>query len=138
LEGKVKLILVFFGLLFSIFNMLPIPWRLRIAWLKFLYFLTDSGTRIFPAILEWMKVQNTTYKMGKQTGEEYESIVQLEKILEYLEKSGVSPHQVSQAMSLAEKEAVPPSQLGAFLAQETLDPSTATQALRKSLESARY
>jgi hypothetical protein len=133
-----KAILVFFGLCFSLFNLLPMPWKLRILWWKFLYFLTDSGTRIFPAILEWTKTQNTRYKMGKQSGEEYESIVQLEKILQTLEGLNISPLQVARAVQIAEQEGIPPSEWGAFLAQQTLDPQTASRALRQSLQSTRY
>jgi hypothetical protein len=34
-----KSIIVFGGAIFSIFNLLPIPWTLRLTWMKFLYFI---------------------------------------------------------------------------------------------------
>ena len=126
------------GTVFSIFNLLPMPWPLRLVWMKLLYFITVKGTLIFPSIISWTKEQNVAYKMGKQKGEEYESIVQLEKVLEHLDTRGVPVQQVRQAVKQAETEAIPQEQLGAFIARAILDPLTAERVLRASLQSTRY
>ncbi len=110
----------------------------RILWLRLLFFITVKGTLLFPVILQWAKQQNVNYGMGKQKGEEYESIVQLEKILEFLEFHRVSIQDVRHAIQLAETKAVPPAELSEFIARTILDSSTAEQALRHSLQTTRY
>ncbi len=131
-------LIIICGFCFSVINLLPIPWPLRLRWFRLLYFLTVKGTLLFPSILHWTKRQNVAYKMGKQTGEEYESIVQLEKVLEYLEKKEFPAHKVDQAMRQAEKEAIPSDQIGVFIARNILDPLTAEQVLKQSLQTTRY
>lgn len=133
-----KSIIVFGGAIFSIFNLLPIPWTLRLTWMKFLYFITVKSTLIFPSIISWTKEQNVAYKMGKQHGEEYESIVLLEKVLEYFDKEGITVNQVKQAVEKAETKAIRQEQLGIFIAQEILDPLTSEQIIKESLQSTRY
>jgi hypothetical protein len=133
-----KKILMFLGLLFGIFNTLPIPWRLRLLWLRGLYFMTVNGTQLFPSILSWTRAQNTAYKMGKQAGEGYESIVQLEKILEFMDLQHVPVSKISQAFRSADQEGVPPEQLGPFLARACLDAQTADLALKQAFSSGRY
>jgi hypothetical protein len=131
-------IMLLAGTMFSIFNLLPIPWSLRLVWMRLLYFVILKGTLIFPSILSRTIEQNVAYKMGKQKGEEYESLVQLEKVLEYLDKKGIAIERVRQAVNQAEIEAIPQEELGAFIARAIFDPLTAKQVLRESLQSTRY
>jgi hypothetical protein len=126
------------GAAFGIFNLLPIPWSLRLLWMKLLYFITVKGTSMFPSILSWTRSQNVTYKMGKQEGEDYESLVQLEKVLEHLDMERFPAPQVKRVVEQAEAEAIPPEQLGVFIAQATLTPESAERVLRESLREARY
>jgi hypothetical protein len=126
------------GAVFTIFNLLPLPWRLRVQWMKFLYLVTAKGTQLFPSLLTWTKQQNMVYKMGKQEGEGYESLVQLERILEYLEQARIPIREIKQAVQQAEREAVPHEQIAAFIARVILDPLTAERVLRESLQGARY
>lgn len=78
------------------------------------------------------------YKMGKQEGEAYESIVQLEMVLQYLDSIGTTSDQVARTMDQAEAQAIPPDQLGIFIARKILDPLTAGKILEDSLRSTRY
>lgn len=133
-----RTLLLFAGAVFSTFNMLPTPWRLRVLWMRFLYFLTVKGTSWFPSILSWTHSQNIAYQMGKQSGEDYESIVQLEGVLKKLEELDVPPWQVKQALERAEAEAVPYEAYGAFIIQAVLEPAAAQQALREALQASRY
>ena len=133
-----RAIILLGGAAFSIFNLLPLPWRLRILWMKLLYFVTAKGTQLFPSLLTWTKQQNMAYKMGKQKGEGYESLVQLEKVLEYLEREGIPIQEIKQAVQQAEMEAIPCEEIGAFIARAVLDPLTADRVLRESLQGARY
>jgi hypothetical protein len=126
------------GTVLSMVNLLPFPWPLRLLWLRFLYFLTVKGTNIFPSILGFVEKQNTTYKMGKQEGEGYESMVQLEKVLEYIDAESIPIHRVKAALEQAEAETIPPEQLGDFMARAILDPLTAEQMLKASLQATRY
>ncbi len=131
-------IMLVVGTMFSIINLLPMPWALRLLWMKLLYFAILKGTLLFPSIVSRTIEQNVAYNMGKQKGEEYESLVQLEKVLEYLDKKGIAIEQVRHAVNQAEIEAIPQEQLGAFIARAILDPVTAKQVLRESLQSTRY
>lgn len=126
------------GTVLSMVNLFPFPWSLRLLWLRLLYFLTVKGTLVFPSILRFTQEQNVVYKMGKQKGEEYESIVQLEKVLEYMDSNGIPIHAVKEAIERSEAEAIPPEQLGTFIARSILDRLTAEQVLRASLRSTRY
>jgi hypothetical protein len=126
------------GTALSLVNLLPMPWRLRLLWLRFLFYLTVKGTLLFPSILGFVEEQNSVYKMGKQQGEGYESLVVLEKVLEHLESEGVSPRRLRQVFEQGEAQGVPPEQLGVFLAQETLGAEHAKQVLGASLYSMRY
>ena len=133
-----KMLLLIAGALFGLFNMLPIPWRVRVLWMRFLYFLTWQGTRWFPGILSWTQRQNITYRMGKQSGEDYESIVQLEEVLKRLESLGVPPQQVKLALDQAEAAGVAYEAYGAYIAQAVLEPADAHLILQESLQATRY
>jgi hypothetical protein len=126
------------GTVLSVVNLLPFPWPLRLLWLRFLYFLTVKGTLVFPSILSFVEEQNVAHKMGKQEGENYESMVQLEKVLEYMDSEGIPIHRVKEAIEQAEAEAIPPEQFGTFIARTILEPLTAEQVLKASLRSTRY
>jgi hypothetical protein len=126
------------GTVLSMVNLLPFPWPLRLLWLRLLYFLTVKGTNFFPSILTFVEEQNTAYKMGKQEGEGYASMVQLEKVLEYMDSEGVPIRRVKEALERAEAETISPEQLGVFIARAILDPLTAEQVLKASLRSTRY
>jgi hypothetical protein len=126
------------GTVLSMVNLLPFPWPLRLLWLRLLYFLTVKGTNIFPSILTFVEEQNTAYKMGKQEGEGYVSMVQLEKVLEYMDSESVPIRRVKEALERAEAETISPEQLGVFIARAILDPLTAEQVLKASLRSTRY
>ena len=119
-------------------NLLPLPWRLRLLWLRFVYFLTVKITLLLPSTLDFAQAQNATYKMGKQKGEDYESMVQLEEVLEYIELAGIPIQQLTEALERAEAKSTPPEQLGAFIARAILDPLTAEWLLKASLRSTRY
>ena len=73
-----KKIMFLGGAVLAVINLLPFPWRLRLLWLRFLYWLTVKGTLVFPSALRFAQRQNAAYRMGKQAGEGYESLVQLE------------------------------------------------------------
>lgn len=126
------------GTALSMVNLLPFPWRLRLLWLRFLYFLTVKGTLIIPSILGFVEEQNLAYKMGKQKGEEYESIVQLERVLEYVDSEGIPTHRVKESIQRSEAEGIPAKELGGFIARAILDPLTAEQVLKASLRSTTY
>ena len=126
------------GTLLSMVNLLPLPWPLRILWLRLLYFLTVQGTLIFPSLLSFVEEQNVVYKMGKQEGEQYESMVQLERVLEYIDAEGIPIPRVREALERAEAQETPPEQLGIFIAQAILDPLTSERVLQSSLRSPRY
>lgn len=126
------------GTVLSMVNLLPFPWPLRLLWLRLLYFLTVKGTNFFPSILTFVEEQNTAYKMGKQEGEGYVSMVQLEKVLEYMDSESVPIRRVKEALERAEAETISPEQLGVFIARAILDPLTAEQVLKASLRSTRY
>ena len=128
----------FGGTVLSMVNLLPLPWPLRLLWLRLLYFLTVKGTLIFPSILGFAEEQNVAYRMGKQEGEEYESMVQLEKVLEYMDSKGIPIHRVKEALERAQAETTPPDQLGVFIARAILDPLTTERVLKTSLQSTRY
>lgn len=133
-----KLFLISIGYVFSLVNMLPIPWSMRVFWMKFLYSLTVMGTSLFPSILSWTEKQNIKFKMGKQEGEDYESLVQLEKVLEYLENNNYTVEQVRWALDLAESEKIPNESLGSFIALKILEEDIADQLLKDTLAGARY
>lgn len=133
-----RTVLLFAGVAFSVFNMLPIPWRLRTGWMRFLYFLTSKGTLWFPGVVSWTHRQNIAYQMGKQSGEDYESIVQLEMVLKELEKLGVPPQQVKRAVEQAEAENLSYEAYGAFITQAILETAAAQQVLREALQATRY
>ena len=65
-------------------------------------------------------------------------MVQLEKVLEYIDSEGIPVHRVKAALERAEAETIPPEQLGDFMARAILDPLTAEQMLKASLQSTRY
>lgn len=133
-----KLLLIIGGFLFGVFNTLPLPWRLRVWWMRFLYGVIAICTQLFPSILSWTQKQNMRFKMGKQEGEDYESLVLLERVLEFFQKNGISPQQVKQAVDQAEALSVPSEQMGSFLARAVLDPLTADRVIKTSLQAGRY
>jgi len=98
----VRAIMCVGGTMLSAVNLLPMPWPLRLVWLRFVYFLTVKGTLLFPSILGFVEGQNVAYRMGKQEGERYESMVQLEKVLESAESSHVSIDRISESLAQAE------------------------------------
>lgn len=133
-----KLFLISIGYVFSLVNMLPLPWSVRVFWMKSLYSLTVLGTSLFPSILSWTEKQNIKFKMGKQEGEDYESLVQLEKVLEYLENNNYTVEQIKWALNLAESEKIPNESFGSFIALKILEEDIADQLLKDSLAGARY
>lgn len=134
---KKKLIIIL-GACFGILNLTPMPWSFRVLYLRFLYALIVFGTGLFPSILRWTEQQNTKYQMGKQAGESYESIVQLEKVLEYLENKGIPVDQVKKIVEAADSEQVPNDQLGDYIGRAILDQQSAEFILKESLRQARY
>jgi hypothetical protein len=126
------------GTLLSMVNLLPFPWPLRLLWLRLLYFLTVQGTLIFPSLLSFVEEQNVVYKMGKQEGEQYESMVQLERVLEYIDAEGIPIPRVREALERAEAQETPPEQLGTFIARAILDPMASERVLQASVRSPRY
>jgi hypothetical protein len=133
-----RTLLLVAGVVFSTINMLPMPWRLRVLWMRFLYFLTSRGTSWFPGILSWIQHQNIAYRMGKQAGEDYESFVQLEVILKQLEALEIPPQHVKQALAQAEAGGIPFESYGAYIAQAVLEPPLASRVLEESLQATRY
>jgi hypothetical protein len=133
-----KTALKILGFIFGVFNTLPLPWRLRVLWMRFLYDFIFMGTNLFPSILSWTNKQNSRYKMGKQQGEDYESLVLLERVLQYFEKTEVPIPNIQQAVTRAEAENVPPEKWGAFLAQVILGPLEAERVLKAAFADGRY
>lgn len=89
-------------------------------------------------ILEWTIKQNIAYKMGKQEGAEYESIVQLEEVLEYLDRNGYSVRQLKHAILEADVQSITPDQYGNFIARKMFLPSEAKRRLLESRSTTRY
>ncbi len=133
-----KNVLKILGFSFGIVNSLPLPWRLRVWWMRFLFEFINWGTNLFPRILSWMKHQNMVYKMGKQQGEDYESLVQLEKVLQYFEQTRVPLTSIQRAVERAESENIPSEQMGAFLAGVILEPGEAERVLKNAFSEGRY
>lgn len=133
-----KVLLMIGGYLFGLFNTLPIPWRMRVWWMRFLYEVIAFFTKSFPSILSWTQKQNVRFKMGKQEGEDYESLVVLERVLEFFEKNSVTPQQVQRAVEQAETSGVPSEQMGIFLSRAVLDPLVADRVIKDSLKAGRY
>jgi len=126
------------GPVVSLVNLLPLPWSLRLLWLKFLFFLTVKGTLLFPSTLQFAIAQNEAYGMGKQHGESLESFVQLERILERVSSEGIPIERVREAVERAKGEGIPLHQLGAFIARAVFDHATAENLLKASLQGMRY
>jgi hypothetical protein len=126
------------GTAISMVNLLPLPWSLRLVWLRFLFFLTVKGTLLFPSTLRFVVAQNEAYRMGKQHGESLESFVQLEKILEHTSLQKIPLDRVRGALKQAEDGRIPPEQFGAFIARAIFDQPTADRLLEASLQDMRY
>jgi hypothetical protein len=126
------------GTVISMVNLLPLPWSLRLLWLRFLSFLTVKGTLLFPSTLQFAMAQNEAYGMGKQHGESLESFVQLEKILESVSLQKISIDRVRGVFEQAEDERIPSEQLGAFIARAIFDQATAERLLKTSLQEMRF
>jgi hypothetical protein len=126
------------GFLFGVFNSMPFSWRVRVFWMRTLYEVIVVFTQLFPSILRWTQNQNIRFKMGKQEGEDYESLVMLERVLEFFEKNDVTPEQVHQAVEQAETLAIPGEKMATYLARSVLDPLTAERLISKSLQTGRY
>ena len=126
------------GTVISMVNLLPLPWSLRLLWLRFLSFLTVKGTLLFPSTLQFAMAQNEAYGMGKQHGESLESFVQLEKILESVSLQRISIDRLRGVFEQAEDERISQEQLGAFIAQAIFDQATAERLLKTSLQEVRF
>ena len=119
-------------------NMLPLPWWLRLLWLRLLYFATVKGTLAVPAILRFVERQNAIYQMGKQRGGSYESFVVFDEVLRHLESAGVDVERVKEAIADAKALEIPQDEYGTFLARALLDRGTAERVLNEAFQSTRY
>lgn len=133
-----KSVMLIGGTVISIVNLLPLPWSLRLLWLRFLSFLTLKGTLLFPSTLQFAIAQNEAYGMGKQHGESLESFVQLEKILESASLQEISIGRVREVFEQAEDRKIPAEQLGAFIARAIFDQAMAERLLKASLQETRF
>lgn len=70
------------GSIVSIITILPLPWRVRLAWARLLHFVVKSAKKKFRYIFEFKETENMRWGMGIQTHGDYESIEELESILE--------------------------------------------------------
>lgn len=133
-----KSVMLIGGTVISIVNLLPLPWSLRLLWLRFLSFLTLKGTLLFPSTLQFAIAQNKAYGMGKQHGESLESFVQLEKILESVSLQEISIDRVREVFEQAEERKIPAEQFGAFIARAIFDQAMAERLLKASLQETRF
>lgn len=126
------------GTVISMVNLLPLPWSLRLLWLRFLSFLTVKGTLLFPSTLQFAIAQDEAYEMGKRRGESLESFVQLEKVLESVSSQNIPIDRVRGVFEQAEDVTIPPEQLAAFIARAIFDQATAEGLLEASLQGVRF
>jgi hypothetical protein len=76
--------------------------------------------------------------MGKQPGQGYESIVELELVLEQVERRGVPISRLRDAVASAEAEEIPPEQWGPYIARSLFGAHVADRILRGSVKTPRY
>ena len=112
-------------------NALPLPWRIRLSWARFLYFLSVRVTGRFPSLWRFVESQNVAYKMGK--GElSYQPILQLQKVLECCSECGVPPEAVSEVVALSELEQIPDYRLPSYIANKIFNEERASELLKIS------
>jgi len=122
----------------SMVNLLPLPWSLRLLWLRLLFFITVKGTLLFPSTLQFVTAQNEAYRMGKQQGESNQSFMRLEGVLQSVSLREIPVERVRDAFEQAEQRGVAPEQLARFMAQAIFDQETAEGVLSGSLQEMPY
>ena len=119
------------GTLVALISALPLPWRVRLGWARFLYSLSVKTTGHFPSIWKFVESQNVTYEMGKGEAS-YQPILQLERVLEYSSVCGISVERMKKLLELSELEQIPDSNLGPYIAKGLFDEETARIVVRIS------
>lgn len=69
------------GTLVSVITILPLPWRVRLAWARLLHFAVKRAKRKIPYIFEFKETENIMYGLGIQSQGDYASIEKLESTL---------------------------------------------------------
>ena len=119
------------GSLITVINSLPLPWKMKLAWARFLYLLSVKMTGSFPSIWNFVESQNVTYRMGKGESS-YQPILQLQKILKYCSDCEIPVEEIREVVALSESEHVPDSRLAFYIARKFFDDERATKVLRIS------
>ncbi len=68
-------ILRIMGTALSFIALVWMPWRLRIAYAKFLYRITYVNPKKHPTFMNFIETCNAKYDMGKKTHDAYKNIV---------------------------------------------------------------
>lgn len=120
------------GTLATLVNLLPLPWCARLGWARFLYFLSVKTTGLFPSIWSFVESQNIAYKMGKQDASSYQSILQLQKVLEYSASCNIPIRRLRKILQEYESSQSSHTHLGTYIAHRLFDEETAERVLEIS------
>lgn len=63
------------GSMLSLVALLWMPWRIRVAYAKFLYRITYVDPKKYPTYMKFIETCNARYDMGKRTPDAYKNIV---------------------------------------------------------------
>ncbi|HKH47254.1 MAG TPA: hypothetical protein VKM72_21580 [Thermoanaerobaculia bacterium] len=118
-----KIVVRILGTIESLIASLPMPWRTRM-WIggilgRIMALVFDN----VPGIYRYLINENRRFGMGKSEHGEMQSIRALNKVLRELEKRGVPPAQVRDALDRAASQGVANVQLPRFLSAQILGES---------------
>lgn len=116
-KSIVRMITLATGFILALPTTMPLPWRIRCTWARVLTFGRNITIWCFKkeSIHEFVEAQNIEYRLGKQDFGLYDSIKQLEMILEFMEKKGIPFDQFKSIVEFVEKENVSFEQLNSVL-----------------------
>ncbi len=119
-RGIAKPLIGALGTVESLFMSLPMTWSMRMRFAQVLGIAVRWALYRFPSIYDYTIARNREFGMGKQEFGEMQSVYALNKVLLEIDRRGIPPAAVRQAVEEAERDEVSDLHLPIFLGRKLL------------------
>ena len=115
-----KSIMVFLGFFFGIINSLPIPWRLRLMWGKFIYLIMDMSSKWMPFFTDYLQKADIDYKRGEPQENRDKAAHDFKNLIQSLELNLIPIEKIADALKMLDEKNVRLDDYGKHLFDELL------------------
>jgi hypothetical protein len=124
-----KKTIYFGGSVVAFVAVLPMPWRVRVAYYACVDRVVNVGLTWFPSVYDMLTADSVKYNMGK-TDEGIISMKILELVIQELDHRGVSPGEVAKVYAGLKEKKMPRSKIPFALAEAFIDEDTRTELFK--------